>query len=67
MPTVSIASCTHDRPARCLYSLEMIRHRHASEILVVDNAPPDGPTASVAAQFPGIRYVVEKYNGLHFA
>ena len=45
----------------------MIRDRHALEILVVDNAPPDGATASVAAQFPGIRYVVEKYNGLHFA
>ena len=62
--------CRHDRPRcllRCLHSLEMIHHRHALEILVVDNAPPDGPTASVAAQFPGIRYVVEKYNGLHFA
>jgi glycosyltransferase involved in cell wall biosynthesis len=70
MPTVSVAICTHDRPqrlARCLRSLETIRDRHRLEILVIDNAPPDGATASVAAQFPGVRYVVEKCAGLDFA
>jgi glycosyltransferase involved in cell wall biosynthesis len=63
MPSVSVAICTHDRPqrlARCLRSVETIRDQHGLEILVVDNAPPDGATASVVAQFPRVRYLVEK-------
>ena len=70
MPSVSVAICTHDRPrrlVRCLRSLDMIRDRHGVEILVVDNAPPNGATASAAAQFPSVRYVVEKCAGLDFA
>jgi len=70
MPSVSVAICTHDRPQRlirCLRSLEMIRDHHGIEILVVDNAPRDGATASAAAQFPSVRYVVEKCAGLDFA
>ena len=45
----------------------MIRERHGIEILVVDNAPSDGATASAAAQFPSVRYIVEKCAGLDFA
>jgi GT2 family glycosyltransferase len=70
MPTVSVAICTHDRPrrlARCLCSLATIRARHGLEILVVDNAPRNGATGLTAAQFPGVRYVVEKRAGLDFA
>ena len=70
MPAVSVAVCTHDRPrrlARCLRSLEAIRERHGLEILIVDHAPPDDATASVAGQFAGVRYIVEKCAGLDFA
>jgi glycosyltransferase involved in cell wall biosynthesis len=71
MPSVSVAICTRDRPrrlVRCLRSLELIRERHGIEILVADNAPQDGgATASAAAQFPSVRYVVEKRAGLDFA
>jgi glycosyl transferase family 2 len=70
MPAVSVAVCTHDRPrrlARCLRSLEATHERHGLEIFVVDNAPPADATASVAGQFTGVRYIVEKCVGLNFA
>ena len=33
---------------------------------IVDHAPPDDATASVAGQFAGVRYIVEKCAGLDF-
>ncbi len=67
---ISVAVCTHARPAqlaRALASLEAQRPA-AAEILVVDNAPRDDATrALVADRFPGIRYVHEPVQGLDFA
>ena len=70
-PPLTVAVCTRDRPewlARCLDSLSaMERPASASvEVLVVDNAPPDGQTRAVVEARPGVRYVCEPRAGLNF-
>jgi GT2 family glycosyltransferase len=68
-PSITAVVCTHDRPvllARCLASLVALQ-APALDILVVDNAPPDGATRDTVASFPGVRYVQERITGLDFA
>jgi GT2 family glycosyltransferase len=68
-PSITAVVCTHDRPvllARCLASLVALQ-APALDILVVDNAPPDGATRNTVASFPGVRYVQEPITGLDFA
>ncbi|MET4322922.1 glycosyltransferase [Bradyrhizobium sp. RT5a] len=74
MPSVTVAICTRDRPEwvdRCLSALTVLNPAPseltaAFEVLVVDNAPPDGRTADVVARHTGVRYVVEPKTGLNF-
>jgi GT2 family glycosyltransferase len=64
----SVIVCTRDRPddlKRCLEAL-LLSEPPPAEIIVVDNAPPDGATARVAAGYP-VRYVVEPRKGLNWA
>ncbi len=68
--SVSIVVATCDRPAdlaRCLESLVMQSTPRPIEIVVVDNHPASGITASVAAGFPGIRLIAEPRGGLSYA
>ncbi len=67
---VTIAICTHDRPALLERALESVVRQATApdEVLVVDNAAPDGATrALVEGRFPGVRYVIEPVPGLDFA
>lgn len=72
LPSLTVAVCTHARPerlARCLDAialLEVLPGLAAPEVLVVDNAPPDGRTREVAVARPSVRYVVEPVPGLNF-
>ena len=68
--SLTVAICTRDHPdllARCLDSLRALSVHHSIEILVVDNAPPDGKTADVVRGYPAVRYTVEPRPGLDFA
>jgi len=81
--SLSVAVCTKDRPqmlARCLDALCRTRRMDGAglsellslepqryEILVVDNAPSDNRTQTLAEQFPRIRYLREPLPGLDFA
>jgi glycosyltransferase involved in cell wall biosynthesis len=75
MPSLTVAICTKDRPARlrrCLASLlpqiEAGRGQgQAIEVLVVDNAPSDGQTREVVGALVGVRYELEPRPGLDFA
>lgn len=69
-PDVTVAICTHDRPerlARCLEAVLELPLPADAEVLVVDNAPPDGRTRDVVAGRPRARYVREPRPGLDFA
>ena len=67
---VTAAICTHagaDRIEPALHSL-LEQSDRPDEILVLENAPPDGLTADlVRDRFPGVRYEVELVPGLDFA
>jgi glycosyltransferase involved in cell wall biosynthesis len=70
---VSVAVCTRGRAQhlrRCLHSLIELQ-RAELEILIVDNAPPDGATQEVVAEFAAldarIRYILEPRPGLSCA
>jgi glycosyltransferase involved in cell wall biosynthesis/GT2 family glycosyltransferase len=68
VPSMSIVVCTRDRTRllrHCLQSLLQLRDGPA-EILVVDNAPTDDGTRTLAAEM-GVRYEVEPCPGLDFA
>jgi GT2 family glycosyltransferase len=73
--SLTAAVCTHDRVGeleRCLASLVALRADAATahrrfEILVVDNAPPDGSTRSLVTALLDVRYVVEPVPGLDVA
>jgi GT2 family glycosyltransferase len=52
---------------RCLESLTRQRTRHRLEILVVDNRPSNGDTASIARTFPAVRILAEPRPGLSYA
>jgi glycosyltransferase involved in cell wall biosynthesis len=72
LPSLTVAVCTRDRPerlARCLDALEEVGvplGLEQPEVLVVDNAPPDGRTREVVAARPNVRYAVEPVPGLNF-
>ena len=64
----AVIVCTRDRPddlKRCLESILLSTPR-PSQIIVVDNAPPNDGTARVAAEYP-VTYVVEPRKGLNWA
>ncbi len=70
LPTLTVAICTHARPAlvqRCIQSLLPLRARHGFEILVVDNATPDSSVADAVTRYAGARYAREELAGLDFA
>jgi GT2 family glycosyltransferase len=70
VPGVTVAICTHGRPEQLRRALESLKTMASTpdEILVVDNAPPDGSTERVMREkFPGVRYVCETVPGLDFA
>jgi glycosyltransferase involved in cell wall biosynthesis len=73
LPTLTIAICTKDRAVRLQRLLNSIMAARAgspfaaTNILVVDNAPSDDSTRTVAASLPGVRYVSEPKAGLNFA
>jgi GT2 family glycosyltransferase len=70
-PSLDIAICTHGRPEaleRCLQSLRAIgAPAERIRVIVIDNAPKDDKTATLAMAFPGIEYVLEEKPGLDFA
>ncbi len=69
-PSLTIAICTHDRPALLERALESVVGQVAApdEILVVDNAPSRDVTRQlVRGRFPAVRYVAEPVPGLDFA
>lgn len=68
--SLTVAICTRDRPDvldRCLESLKILFEDKAIEVLVVDNAPPNGKTADLMRRHPLVRYTVEEKPGLDFA
>ena len=65
-----MAICTRNRSEQLRRALESIRSQAVppSEVLVVDNAPPDSSTQElVAEEFPQVTYLVEPRRGLDFA
>jgi GT2 family glycosyltransferase len=68
--TVSAAICTRGRPEQLRRALHSLCEQTSppAEILVIDNAPPDGRTQRlVTAEFPSVRYIREEVPGLDFA
>ena len=64
-PDVSVVVCTRNRADQlrtCLESLGALRTR-PPEIVVVDNAPSDGGTKELCADFPNVRYLLEPLPG----
>ena len=74
LPPLTVAICTRNRApllARTLEALVALRDARPGdatplEILVVDNAPPDGSTRDAVAAFDNVRYAVEPVPGLDF-
>ena len=67
--TLTVAICTHERPAylaRCLESI-LASSESPHEILVVDNAPLSDATENVVKQFEGVHYLREPKKGLSAA
>jgi GT2 family glycosyltransferase len=66
-PALTVAVCTRERPddlSHCLTSLSRSVDT-PFEVVVVDNAPPDGATvAHIVERFPGMRYLREPRPGL---
>jgi len=64
---ISVVVCTRNRPellATCLARIVPLL-REGDELIVVDNAPKDGRTAAVVADYgTGVRRVVEPWPGL---
>lgn len=69
LPTVTIATCTRDRPDDLKHCLEGILGLpdDGQEILIVDNAPSTDETRRLVEQFPTVRYVCEPRPGLNNA
>jgi GT2 family glycosyltransferase len=68
LPTCSVVVCTRDRVddlRQCLDAL-CASKPEGSEIVVVDNAPPNDRTAKIASEYP-VRYVKEERQGLNWA
>lgn len=68
-PLVSVVLATRDRPDALRTALHALRDLDYPrvEIVVVDNAPGTPSTASVVAEFAGVRYVPEPRPGLSWA
>lgn len=69
LPSWSVVVCTRDRATdlrKCLASLVAADQPPNGEMIVVDNAPSDETTRTVAADFP-VRYVREDRPGLNWA
>lgn len=67
---LSVAVCTHGRPATLARTLDSLLEQGSAveEILVVDNAPPDDAArALVTGRYPAVRYIREPVQGLDFA
>ena len=67
---LTVAVCTHDRPALLERALESLALQSppVAQVLVVDNAPgSDAAAALVARRFHTFTYVVEPVTGLDFA
>jgi glycosyltransferase involved in cell wall biosynthesis len=67
-PRISVLVCTRNRPHQleeCLARLAAQRHP-SYEVIVVDNAPLDEATRTLAERF-GVRYVIESRPGLDWA
>jgi GT2 family glycosyltransferase len=65
----TVAICTRNRTndvKDCLDALMKLPDR-GQEILVVDNAPSTDDTRNLVAQYPSVRYVLEKRKGLDIA
>ncbi|HLZ67021.1 MAG TPA: glycosyltransferase [Aliidongia sp.] len=75
MPSLTIAICTKDRPARLQRCLSWLLRQvepgreqgQTIEVLVVDNAPSDDQTRKLVEGLAGVRYVLERRPGLDFA
>jgi len=68
--TISIIIPTYDRPndlRECLDSLSHQTIARSIEIVVADNHPESGQTASVVADFAGVRLVKESRAGISYA
>ncbi len=68
--SASVVIATLDRPddlRQCLQSLSVQQSPRRIEIVVVDNNPGSGLTASVVAAFPGVVLVNEPRRGLSYA
>jgi O-antigen biosynthesis protein len=68
--TVSITIATHDRPEdlrSCLNSIMQQKSSRAREIIVVDNNPSSGLTPPVIADFPEVKLLAERRQGLSYA
>jgi len=67
---VSVAVCTHGRPAQLARALDSLlaQDREPQELLVIDNAPSDEAAREVVAvRGPRVRYIRERRPGLDFA
>jgi O-antigen biosynthesis protein len=67
---VTIIIGTHDRPAdlqNCLSGLTALAVKRPLEIIVVDNNPATGLTRPVVDQFPAVRLVEERRQGVSYA
>ena len=70
---LTVAVCTRDRPQlleKCLQSVLRMQGESKEsrfDIMVIDNAPPDGATSDLVRSFRGVRYVCEPKPGLDFA
>ena len=67
--SLTVAVCTHARTGLlelCLRSV-LAHSPPGLEVVVVDNAPPDGATEALVRSLPSVRYVLEPRPGLDFA
>jgi GT2 family glycosyltransferase len=66
---VTVAICTHERPADIRRALTAVTRLVPGplEVLVIDNAPRTAETREIVAEFPGARYVCEPQRGLDCA
>jgi O-antigen biosynthesis protein len=69
-PLVTVAVCTRDRPddiGRCLAAILQLDYPNL-DLLVIDNAPPNGQTRDIVrSRYPSVRYVEEPRPGLDWA
>lgn len=71
--SLTVVVCTRGHPqllAKCLQSVLRLREKSEDsrfDIVVIDNAPPDGATHDLVHSLRGVRYVCEPKPGLDFA